>query len=145
MHLALMSGTFDMRRKSCAAASLRFAHDCAKNAFLLAESRRRSPSYFGDEVHLSAGYVEALHHLGHQNASSTCTLSEKVGRKHVPLSRKSTSEMPTWHPVVNKYVQKCTCPPEGDLSNKHYRRCSISTRARAAGFFPEFPGRLAKV
>ena len=44
------------------------------------------------------------------------------------------SEMPTWHPVVNKYVQKCTCPPEGDLSNKHYSRCPISTRAWATGW-----------
>ena len=31
-------------------------------------------------------------HLGHQHASKTCTLSQKVGRKHVPLSRKSTSK-----------------------------------------------------
>ena len=30
--------------------------------------------------------------LGHQNASKTCTLSQKVGRKRVPLSRKSTSK-----------------------------------------------------
>ena len=29
--------------------------------------------------------------LGHQNASKTCTLSQKVCRKRVPLSRKSTS------------------------------------------------------
>ena len=30
--------------------------------------------------------------LGHQNASKTCTLSKKVPRKRVPLSRKSTSK-----------------------------------------------------
>ena len=30
--------------------------------------------------------------LGHQNASKTCTLSQKVGRKRVPLGRKSTSK-----------------------------------------------------
>ena len=29
--------------------------------------------------------VEAIQLLGHQNASKTCTLSEKVGRKHVPF------------------------------------------------------------
>ena len=28
----------------------------------------------------------------HQNASKTCTLSQKVGRKRVPLGRKSTSK-----------------------------------------------------
>ena len=34
--------------------------------------------------------------LGHQNASKTCTLSQKVGRKHVPLSRKSISNRVGW-------------------------------------------------
>ena len=29
---------------------------------------------------------------------------------------------------------KCTCPPRAFLSNKHYSRCSISTRAWAAGW-----------
>ena len=35
-----------------------------------------------------AGRLPAMH-LGHQNASKTCTLSEKVRQKHVPLGKKS--------------------------------------------------------
>ena len=37
--------------------------------------------------------VQAPQRLGHQNASKTCTLSTKVRRKCVPLSRKSMSQV----------------------------------------------------
>ena len=71
---------------------------------------------------------------GHQNARKTRTLNTKMRQKRAPLRRKSMSEMPTWHPVVNKHVQKCTCPPAAILSNKLYRGCSISTRVWATGW-----------
>ena len=35
---------------------------------------------------------------------------------------------------AEKAGAKCTCPPAAILSNKLYRRCSISTRAWAAGW-----------
>ena len=51
----------------------------------------------------------------------------KVRRKCVPFGRKSTSKpFSSW--------AKCTCPLAAFLSNKHYSRCSISTRACAAGW-----------
>ena len=106
-----------------------------------------SPSYKGGYAGWPAGWLGgrlAGWLAGHQNAPKTRTLSTKVRQKRVPLGRKSMSEMPTWHPVVNKYVQKCTCPPEGDLSNKHYSRCSISTRDWAAAWLgAKVFGRLA--
>ena len=42
-----------------------------------------------------AGRLPAMR-LGHQNASKTCTLSTKVRRKCVPLSRKSISNRVGW-------------------------------------------------
>ena len=42
-----------------------------------------------------AGRLPAVH-LGHQNASKTRTLSTKVRRKCVPLSRKSISNRLGW-------------------------------------------------
>ena len=52
------------------------------------------PSYRGAHAGEPAGWLDGwlVGWLGHQNASKTCTLSKKVGRKRVPLHRKSTSK-----------------------------------------------------
>ena len=56
------------------------------------------PSYRGAHAGWPAGWLVGwlvgwlAGWLGHQNASKTCTLSQKVGRKRVPLGRKSTSK-----------------------------------------------------
>ena len=69
--------------------------------------------------------------LGHQNASKTCTLSQKVCRKRVPLSRKSTSRpFIIWDtnmrqkrvPLAKKLSKTCTLPQKVGRSRRMSRR-----------------------
>ena len=61
------------------------------------------------------------------------------GVKNAYPSSESASKMHTLRQKVDVealqiWGTKCTCPPSAFLSNRRYRRCSISTRAWAAGW-----------
>ena len=75
------------------------AKKSVKNTYPYLESRSKTRTL------TQKVYVEARHHLGHQNASKTRTLSEKVRQKHVPFLKKSVGAGGFQGEVKNTYPQ----------------------------------------